>query len=111
MNHRVLMAMLALILVGMAACAAHQMAAYKTQVNQVINQHFDATQCVETGRYHFRIKLDKHYNVVKIQSLRNTPHDNCADQIKRAIQLASPFPAAPSLVQYKVFEDGFGLNY
>lgn len=111
MKRLAIISLVAIILVGVGACAARQMSAYKVQVNQVINQHFDASQCGETGKYHFRIKIDKAYNVVAIQKLRDTPNDGCAAQIKSAIQAASPLPTAPSLIQFKVFEDGFGVNY
>lgn len=110
-NRIAIISLVALILVGVGACAARQMSAYKGQVNQVINQHFDASQCLETGRYHFRIKIDKSYNVVAIHKLKDTPNDGCAAQIKSAIQASSPLPTAPALVQYKIFEDGFGVNY
>ncbi len=103
--------LLVLTLMGLGACAARQLSDYKTQVNQVINQHFDASQCLERGLYHFRIKIDKAYNVVGIQSLQETPNDGCAAQIKHAIRASSPLPTAPSLIQYKIFEDGFGVNY
>ncbi len=111
MNRYTTIALLALILLGGSACAARQMTAYKAQVNRAINQHFDAPACTETGKYHFRIKFDKSYNVVGILRLKNTPNDACTEQIKRAIQASSPFPTPPSLIQDKIFEDGFGVNF
>lgn len=111
MSRRVLIVVLVLVVGGVGACAARQMADYKAQVNRGINQHFNGAQCTETGRYHFRIKVDSAYNVVGIKSLKNTPNDACAAEIKRAIQASSPWPAAPSIIQYKILEDGFGLHY
>lgn len=111
MNRRATIALLALILVGMGACAARQMTAYKRQVGQAINQHFVGSLCTETGRYHFRIKVDNSYNVVGIRALKGTPSDACTAEIKRAIQASSPWPAAPSIIHYKILEDGFGLNF